>query len=123
MAPDVNPYLELLVILKTGLEDATPRAADDKRPRLRFLPGTITDEARQAWRNVADILSRAGASLTDIVSVRQWLTNAEDVDAYVAVRGEFIHHEPVAMLAVVTGLVWPNIAVEIEVIAARPATG
>jgi 2-iminobutanoate/2-iminopropanoate deaminase len=87
------------------------------------VPGTITDEARQAWRNVADILSRAGASLTDIVSVRQWLTNAEDVDAYVAVRGEFIHHEPVAMLAVVTGLVWPNIAVEIEVIAARPATG
>lgn len=85
--------------------------------------GTITDEARQAWRNVADILSRAGASLTDIVSVRQWLTNAEDVEAYVAVRGEFIHHEPAAMLAVVTGLVWPNIAVEIEVIAARPATG
>jgi len=46
VAPDVNPYLELFVILKTGLEDDAPKAADDKRPRLRFLPGTITDAIR-----------------------------------------------------------------------------
>jgi len=46
VAPDVNPYLELFAILKTGLEDDAPKAADDKRPRLRFLPGTITDAIR-----------------------------------------------------------------------------
>jgi hypothetical protein len=30
------------------------------------------------------------ASLSDIVSVRQWLTSAEDVRAYVEVRSKFI---------------------------------
>src|SRR5262249_31837606 len=46
VAPDVNPYLSLYAILRTGLEDAAPKAQDDKRPRLRFLPGTITDAIR-----------------------------------------------------------------------------
>jgi 2-iminobutanoate/2-iminopropanoate deaminase len=86
------------------------------------LPDNITDEATQAWRNVAEILARAGAELTDIVSVRQWLTNAEDIPAYVAVRSAFIQHEPTSMLAVVPGLVWPDVTVEIEVIAVRPPT-
>jgi glutamine synthetase len=32
--------------LRTGLEDQTPAADEDKRSRLRFLPGTITDAIR-----------------------------------------------------------------------------
>jgi 2-iminobutanoate/2-iminopropanoate deaminase len=38
------------------------------------LPDDFAEEARQAWRNVAEALAAAGAQLTDIVSVRQWLT-------------------------------------------------
>jgi 2-iminobutanoate/2-iminopropanoate deaminase len=53
--------------------------------------------------------------------VRQWLTSADDIPAYVAVRKEFIKHEPAFMLGVIPGLVWPQIRVEIEVIAVRPA--
>jgi glutamine synthetase len=46
VAPDTNPYLALLAILKTGLEDKAPKPDADKRPRLRFLPGTINDAIR-----------------------------------------------------------------------------
>jgi len=47
VAPDANPYLALFAILKTGLEDKLPASdAQDKRPRLRFLPGTINDAIR-----------------------------------------------------------------------------
>lgn len=47
VAPDVNPYLLLFTIIKTGLEDEIPRQDNgDKRPRLRFLPGTIYDAMR-----------------------------------------------------------------------------
>lgn len=46
VAPDTNPYLALLAILKTGLEDKAPKPENDKRPRLRFLPGTINDAIR-----------------------------------------------------------------------------
>jgi glutamine synthetase len=46
VAPDTNPYLALYAILRTGLEDKAPAPETDKRPRLRFLPGTITDAIR-----------------------------------------------------------------------------
>lgn len=47
VAPDANPYLALFGILKTGIEDELPKPEKaDKRPRLRFLPGTIQDAIR-----------------------------------------------------------------------------
>lgn len=57
--------------------------------------------------------------LADIVSVRQWLTDAADLPAYAAVRSSVIKHQPVLMLAAVPALVWPDIRVEIEVTAIR----
>jgi enamine deaminase RidA (YjgF/YER057c/UK114 family) len=41
------------------------------------LPDDFAEEARQVWRNAAEALAAAGAQLTDIVSVRQWLTSAD----------------------------------------------
>lgn len=99
-------------IVVSGTPGLTPDGA---------LPGTFTEEATQAWKNVAAILERAGAKLSDIVVVRQWLISADDLKAYVAVRSEFVKHEPAFMLAVVPGLVRPEIRVEIEVVAAVPA--
>jgi glutamine synthetase len=47
VAPDSNPYLALFGLLKTGIDDALPKDdKSDKRPRLRFLPGTINDSIR-----------------------------------------------------------------------------
>jgi len=86
------------------------------------VPEDFTEEATQAWRNVEDALGRAGAALTDIVSVRQWLIDAADIPAYAKVRSSMITHEPVFMLAVIPALVWPQIRVEVEVIAIRPGT-
>jgi 2-iminobutanoate/2-iminopropanoate deaminase len=83
------------------------------------VPKDFSEEAIQAWHNVEEALSRAGAVLTDIVSVRQWLTDAADIPAYAAVRSSMIRHQPVFMLAVVPALVWPNIRVEVEVTAIR----
>jgi enamine deaminase RidA (YjgF/YER057c/UK114 family) len=73
------------------------------------LPEDFAEEVAQAWRNVEGALGRAGAALTDIVSVRQWLTDAADIPAYAAVRSQVIKHEPVFMLAVIPALVWPDI--------------
>lgn len=84
------------------------------------IPADFAEEARQAWRNVATILGKAGASIGDIVSVRQYLTRREDIKTYVAVRKEMITHEPAFMLSVVNALVWPEIHVEVEVVALVP---
>ena len=84
------------------------------------VPESIADEAAQAWHNITDILARAGATLTDIVSVRQWLVDPADIAPYVAVRSTLLTHEPASMLAVVPALVRPTFRLEIEVVAALP---
>ena len=54
-----------------------------------------------------------------MVSIRQWLTDADGIKAYTLVRSEFVKHECASMLAVIPALVWPSIKVEIEVVAVR----
>lgn len=83
------------------------------------VPEDFTEEATLAWRNVEAALGRAGARLSDIVSVRQWLTDAADIPAYAAVRSWMIRHQPVFTLAVVPAMIWPNIRIQVEVTAVR----
>jgi 2-iminobutanoate/2-iminopropanoate deaminase len=92
------------------LVSGTPGLAPDGT-----LASDITGQATQAWQNIEAILAKAGASLSDIVAVRQWLTSAEDISGYVAVRGQFIKHEPAFMLGVIPALVRPEFLVEIEI--------
>jgi hypothetical protein len=92
----------------------------------RACPGGLTAgrhdrPGHPGMQNIQTTLSQAGASLSDIVRVRQWLTSAEDVRAYVEVRSKFITHKPAFMLGVIPGLVRPDFPIEIEVVAAVPA--
>jgi 2-iminobutanoate/2-iminopropanoate deaminase len=58
-------------------------------------------------------------SAGDIVKVGTSLVNAADVAAYAKVRGEILGDaRPAFMLQIVSGFIWPNVLVEIEVIAA-----
>jgi 2-iminobutanoate/2-iminopropanoate deaminase len=85
------------------------------------LAADMTGQATQAWRNVEKILAQAGAGLSDIVVVRQWLVKASDIPSYVAVRSKVLSHEPAFMLGVIPGLIRPDVLVEIEVVAAVPS--
>jgi 2-iminobutanoate/2-iminopropanoate deaminase len=58
-------------------------------------------------------------TVDDIVKVSQYLTRAEDIPAYVKVRSEVLGSlRPAFMLVVVPQLIWPEVFVEVEVIAA-----
>lgn len=94
----------------------TPGVRDDGT-----VPEDFADEARQCWINVENALGKAGAKLTDIVYMRQWITSREYASAYLAVSKEIIRHRPAAMFSIIDGLVWPNIRVEVEVTAVLPA--
>jgi enamine deaminase RidA (YjgF/YER057c/UK114 family) len=85
------------------------------------IPADFADEARQAWRNIAAILEKAGASISDIVSVRQYLTREEDIRTYVEVRNEMVTHEPAGMLLIAKAMAWPEIHVEVEAVALVPS--
>ena len=85
------------------------------------LPKDITGQAELAWQNVIGLLEKADMSVADIVKVTQYLTHADDIAAYAKVRARFLdRHRPASMLLVIPQLVWPELLVEVEIIAAKP---
>ena len=118
VAAQIGTYADAVAVSGGGTQifvSGTPGLRDGGTP-----PEDFTDEVRQCWANVETALGKAGAKLTDIVYMRQWLTSRADVLAYLAVSKEIIHHEPAAMLSIIDGLVWPSLRVEVEVIAVLP---
>jgi len=96
----------------------TPGLAENKQ-----LPKDITGQSELAWESVPKMLREADMTADDIVKVTQYLTRAEDIADYAKVRYKFLGEaRPAFMLLVVPQLVWPEILVEIEVIAAKAAT-
>ena len=119
VADHIGHYADALSVSgssTTIFVSGTPGVRDDGT-----VPEDFTDEARQCWTNVENALGKAGAKLTDIVYMRQWVTSRDNASAYLAVSKEIIRHEPAGMFSIIDGLVWPNIRVEVEVIAILPA--
>jgi enamine deaminase RidA (YjgF/YER057c/UK114 family) len=84
------------------------------------LPKDITGQAKLAWKHILALLEQANMSAVDIVKVTQYLTRAEDIPAYAKVRAQMLGGvRPAFMLLVVPQLVWPEILLEVEVIAAK----
>ena len=115
VAAHIGKYADAVAVSGGGTQvfvSGTPGLREDGSP-----PDDFIDEARQCWANVENALGKAGAKLTDIVYMRQWLTSRDNMSAYLAVNNEIIHHQPAAHLSIIDGLVWPNLRLEVEVIA------
>lgn len=83
------------------------------------LPKDITGQAEIAWKHILSILAKANMSVHDIVKVTQYLIRPEDIAAYAKVRRQFLGDvKPASMLLIIPQLVWPEMLLEVEVIAA-----
>jgi enamine deaminase RidA (YjgF/YER057c/UK114 family) len=84
------------------------------------IPETIEEQTNQAWKNILATLESAGMGIADIVKVNQYLIHAEDKSAYIQVRGRYLgEFRPAGMFSVVIELIYSEILVEVEVIAAK----
>jgi 2-iminobutanoate/2-iminopropanoate deaminase len=84
------------------------------------FPAGIEAQTRLAWRYIMAMLDKAGMTPADLVKVTTSLTNAADVPAYVKIRSEFLGDvQPAFMLQIVSGLIKPDVLVEVEIIAAK----
>lgn len=92
----------------------TPGVSDDGT-----VPEGIEAQTRLAWRYILAILEKAGMTTADLVKVTTSLTDAKNIPAYAKVGSEMLGDvRPAFMLQVVTGLIRPDVLVEVEIIAA-----
>lgn len=97
---------------------------------LLFLSGqiaegaTLAEQSRGVFETIDALLEAHGAALSDIVSIRTYLTDISRLDEYGSVRREFLTGTPpTSMTFEATRLFRPEALVEVEVVAAVPAGG
>ncbi len=84
------------------------------------LPPDFETQARLAWKHIIAMLDAAGMDVGQSVKLTQSLIHRSDLDAYRAIRNENLGDaRPASMLTFVSGLVMPDMLIEIEVVAAR----
>jgi enamine deaminase RidA (YjgF/YER057c/UK114 family) len=84
------------------------------------VPDTFVDQADLAWRNIKASLAKAGMSIEDIVKLTQYLIRRDDLAAYRDIRSRHLGTcHPASMLAFLPELVWPDMLIELEVVAAK----
>ncbi len=90
--------------------------------------GDVGAQTRQALENVRAIVEAAGCTMAQIVRLQTFLTHAEDIPGFMAARSEVFPKYfpngvyPPNTLLVVSRLVQPELLVEIEAMAVKPAT-
>jgi 2-iminobutanoate/2-iminopropanoate deaminase len=84
------------------------------------LPEGFAEQADLAWQNIIRILGEADMGVENIVKLTQHLIRREDLVAYRDIRTRYLGKcAPASMLTFLPELVWPDMLIELEVVAAK----
>ncbi|MEX8547625.1 MAG: RidA family protein [Mucilaginibacter sp.] len=86
------------------------------------VPDGIKAQSELAWQSIISLLKAADMGVENIVKITQYLTNTKDIPEYSMTRKSFLGDtKTVSTLLIVAELGWPNMLVEVEIIAAKKA--
>jgi enamine deaminase RidA (YjgF/YER057c/UK114 family) len=89
--------------------------------------GDVVAQTKQALDNVRAVVEAAGCAMRDVVRLQTFLTHAGDIDGFLKARAEVFPRYfpdgvyPPNTLLIVSRLVKPELLVEIEAMAVKPA--
>jgi len=87
------------------------------------IPEGAAAQAELCFDNIAAILAESGLGLPDVARINAYVTGREHLPAYMEVRNRrFAAPLPASTLMIVSGFARPEFVVEIEVVAAGPAS-
>ncbi len=82
------------------------------------LPDDPAEQARNIFRTISAVLEEAGSSLAQVARAQYFVTDRSYCEPVLAVCGEFFSEiRPAAAIYVVSGMLKPEMKVEIEVTA------
>jgi len=89
--------------------------------------GDVVAQTKQALDNVRAVVEAAGCAMRDVIRLQTFLTHAGDIDGFMKARAEVFQRYfpdgayPPNTLLIVSRLVKPELLVEIEAMAVKPA--
>jgi len=98
----------------------------DRRGRLTG-PGDVVAQTRQTFENIRAVLEAAGSTMRQVARFQTFLTHAADIEGFMQARREVFPRYfpdgvyPPNTILVVSRLVQPELLVEIEAMAVKPA--
>ncbi|MGH1572996.1 RidA family protein [Methylobacterium sp. P31] len=82
------------------------------------MPESAAEQAEACWRTIRAVLAEAGASLAGIMRATYYVTDRADAEAVLVICGRVLAEvRPAATIVIVSGLLRPEMRVEIEVTA------
>jgi enamine deaminase RidA (YjgF/YER057c/UK114 family) len=95
-------------------------------PGGQAVAGNVIAQTKQALENVRAVVEAAGCTMRDVVRLQTFLTRADAIADFMKARAEVFPGYfpdkvyPPNTLLVISGLVRPELLVEVEAIAVRP---
>jgi 2-iminobutanoate/2-iminopropanoate deaminase len=90
--------------------------------------GDVRQQALQAYQNISDVLQAAGLSMDNVWKLNAYVVGGDAIEPFMQARTEFYartfaderDYPPITLIAV-SRLAFPELLVEIEALAVRPA--
>lgn len=126
LGPTFGMYSHGMVAAGGEIVVVAGQVAADRAGKL-VGSGDAAAQTKQAFENVRAVLEAAGSSMREVIRFQTFLTHATDIEAFMKARQEVFPRYfpdgvyPPNTILVVSRLVLPELLVEIEAMAVKPA--